>query len=71
MMSYRCFVSALFLGFASVLLALTSPRPAAAAVGRSLEGLTFFDFNKTAHELAGKPKNVNGRKLLGVPLHLV
>lgn len=82
MVSPRLFASALFLGLASVLLALLAvPLPAEAGRGRRLEGLPFFNFtehklpempvNANGHKLSGFPMKVNGRKVLSVPLHLI
>ena len=82
MVSSRLFASALFLGLAPVLLALlVAPLPAEAVSGRRLQGLPSFNITGTKFEeiaekaklkkLSGVPMNVNGRKLLSVPLHLI
>ena len=82
MASSRLFASALFLGLASLLLALlVAPLPAQAVSGRRLEGLPSFNFTGTKlqeisekaklKKLSGVPMNINGRKLLSVPLHLI
>jgi len=70
-MSLRHFAFAIVACIASAMLAfLATPLHADSTNDRVLQGLPFFNFTGR-RRLSGTPMNINGKKVMGVPLHMV